>query len=234
MSTNPSTRWRLALGLAGAAMALGGPLHPESDGADPLREELATMTAGDTWVLSHSLLAVGAALLAVGLWVAHRGGTWPASTHRALRVAAVALTAYVVETVFHLAAVIDSDALAAGDPAPVAFSHIGLALVLYPVSGIALAWLGAVLFRAVALPEKVFGVVAVVGGLLHAASVPLTIVFPDVELTPVFAASGMLFAAWSLGVGVSGLRTARAAADRAAAAISPALLAASPPAQPSA
>ena len=76
------------------------------------------------------------------------------------------------------------------------------------MSGIAFAWLGTRLFGAVALPEKVFGVVAVVGGLLHACSVPLLLLFPDLELTPVFASSGMLFAAWAIGTGISGLRTA--------------------------
>lgn len=207
----PITRalhWRLAFVAAGAAMAIGGPMHPESDAKESLRDELATMTSGDTWVLSHSLLALGTALLAVGLWTAHRNRSWPASTARALRVAAVAMSLYVVETVFHLAARVDSDALASGDAAPVAFTHIGLSVVLYPVSGLAFAWLGVALFRAVSLPEKVFGVVGVVGGLVHATSVPLALLLPDAELTPAFASAGMLFAAWAIGTGVSGLRTA--------------------------
>ena len=208
MPINPDNRWRAALVVAGATMALGGPLHPESDAADPMREELATMTADDSWVLSHSLLVVGFVLLAAGLWSAHRAGAWPASTRKPLRIAAIAMSAYVVETVFHLAAVVDSDALAAGDAAPVAFTHLGLAAVLYPVSGLALAWLGLHVFRAVGRPEKVFGVIGVVAGLLHAVSVPLTLLAPDLETTPLFASSGMLIAAWALGVGVSGLRTA--------------------------
>lgn len=209
MTIDPKNHWRIALVLAGATMAIGGPLHPESDAADPLREELAIMTAGDTWVLSHSLLVAGSVLLAAGLWAALRAGAWPASTRKPLRIAAIALSAYVVETVFHLAAVIDSDALAAGDPAPLAFSHIGLALVLYPVSGLAFAWLGVHVFRAVARPEKVFGVVAVIAGVLHAVALPLLLLFPDLELTPVFASSAMLFAGWAVGTGITGLRTAR-------------------------
>jgi len=154
------------------------------------------------------LVGGGFALLAAGLWAAHRGGAWPASTRTPLRIAAIAISAYVVETVFHLAAVVDSDALAAGDAAPVAFTHLGLAAVLYPVSGLAVAWLGVHIFQAVGVPEKVFGVIGVVGGLLHAVSVPLTLLAPDLETTPLFASSGMLFAAWAIGLGVSGLRTA--------------------------
>lgn len=209
MPISRNDRWRIAFIAGGAAMAIGGPLHPESDAKDSLRDELATMTSGDTWVLSHSLIAFGTALLALGLWSAHRSGGWPRSTRTALKVTAVTMSLYVIETIFHLASVVDSDALAAGDAAPVAFTHVGLALVLYPVSGLSFAWLSARLFRVVGAPEKVFGVVGVVAGLLHAASVPATVIAPDAELTPVFASAGMLFAAWSLGLGISGLRTVR-------------------------
>jgi hypothetical protein len=44
-----------------------------------------------------------------------RSATWPARAQRALRLFAVGLSLYAVETVFHLAAVVDTDALAAGD-----------------------------------------------------------------------------------------------------------------------
>ncbi len=206
-TTRPDSRWRLLLALGGALMALGGPMHPESDAADSLRDELATMTASDAWVLSHSLVVAGTVLLAAGLWGAYRSRSWPDSTRTPLRLAALAFSAYVVETVAHLAAVIDSDALAAGDPAPIAFTHIGLALLLYPLSGAAFAWLGVHVVRAVALPEKLFGVVAVVAGTLHAVVIPLLLLFPDLELTPVFATSGMLIAGWSLGTGITGMRT---------------------------
>lgn len=207
MSIARTARWRIAFVLAGATMALGGRMHPEADAEDSLRQELATMTAGDTWVLSHTLIALGTALLAIGLWSAHRSRTWPTSTRLPLKVVAVTMSVYVVETLFHLASVVDSDALADGGPAPVAFTHVGLSLVLYPLTGLTFAWLSARLFRAVGLPEKVFGVIGVVAGLLHATSVPMTIVFPDAELSPMFAGAGMLFAAWSLGLGISGLRT---------------------------
>lgn len=214
MPIDRTNLWRVALVAAGVTMAVGGPLHPDSDAEDSLREELATMTSGDTWVLSHSLVALGTALLAFGLWSAYRNRAWPGSTTKALRWAAIAFTAYVVETVAHLAAVVDSDALAAGDPAPIAFGHMGLALVLYPISGFALARLGVALFRAVRTPEKVFGVVAVVAGVIHAFSVPLTVLLPDVEMTPAFASAGMLIAAFSLGVGIAGARTTTPAVSR--------------------
>lgn len=207
----PSTRrWRVLFALAGATTAIGGPLHPDADAEDSLRDELATMTSGDTWVLSHSLIAVGTALFAVALWTAYRGGGWPATVQRSLRVAAVTMSLYVVETVFHLASVVDSDRLAAGEAAPVAFTHVALALVLYPVSGLTFAWFNTRLFRAVAPLERTAPVVGIVAGLLHATSVPLTVVFPDAEVTPVFASAGLLLAAWALLIGAFGVRARRA------------------------
>ncbi|MCB0998109.1 MAG: alpha/beta hydrolase [Acidimicrobiales bacterium] len=211
--------WRIPLVLAGVAMALGGSQHPEGDAEESLRDELATMTSSSTWVLSHTLLAIGAALLATGLVVASRTRTWPASTRPALRIATTAMSLYVVETVFHLASVVDADALADGRSAPVATTHIGLALLLYPISGLAFAWLNVRLLRvAVPLPVEFLGVVGVVAGLLHATSVPSTIIFPDTELSPMFAGAGMLFALWSLGIGLVGVGATRDRTKRAAAA----------------
>lgn len=204
--SDPARRWRIAAVLAGATMAIGGPLHPESDAKDSLRDELATMTSGDTWVVSHSLIALGTVLLAVALWSAWRQDSWPTATRRALHVAAVTMSLYVVETVFHLASVVDSDALANGDPAPVAFAHVGLALLLYPVSGLSFAWLNVRLVQAAAMPWKLFGAIGIVAGLVHATSVPATVLFPDAELTPMFASAGMLMAAWALGLGIAGVR----------------------------
>jgi hypothetical protein len=207
--TAVSARWRPLLVAGGLVMALAGPLHPESDASGSTREELAEMTAGATWVASHTGTAVGTALLAAGLWAASRSGRWPAATHKALRVAAIAVSVYVLETVMHLAAVLDRDALAAGDPAPIAFTHLGLAAVLYPISGLAVSALAARLFRASAGANRVFAAVGVVAGLLHAVSVPLTLVAPDFETTPIFAAAGTLLAAWALGLGIAGIRAAR-------------------------
>ncbi len=209
-----SARWRIPLVLSGITMAMGGSQHPEADAKDSMRDELATMTSSSTWVLSHTLITIGTALLAVGLIVAYRTRSWPASTRPALRIATIAMSLYVVETVFHLASVVDADALADGGAAPVAFAHIGLALLLYPISGITFAWLNIQLLRVVPLYVKVLGVVGVVAGLLHATSVPSTIIFPDAELSPMFAGAGMLFALWAFGIGVTGIGTSSNATNR--------------------
>ena len=39
--------WRITLVASGVLLAVGGPMHPESDARDSLREELTTMTADE-------------------------------------------------------------------------------------------------------------------------------------------------------------------------------------------
>ena len=129
--------WRVALVLSGIAMLIGAPRHPESEASDGLRDELATMTADPDWVLAHVFVVASTLLLAVGLAAAYRTRAWPSRTRRALGVAAVVVSLYTVEAVFHLAAAVDSQALQHGDFAPVAFTHILLSVVLYPLTGVA-------------------------------------------------------------------------------------------------
>jgi hypothetical protein len=45
---------------------------------------------------------------------------------------------------------------------------------------------------------------AIVAGVLHATSVPATLVFPDAELSPMFACAGITLALWSLLTGLAG------------------------------
>lgn len=199
--------WRLALISSGVVMLIAGPMHPEAEASDSMRQELATMTADDRWVPGHALIVLSTVLLALGLWTASRTRAWPKSVHRALRLAVVAVSLYVVETVFHLASAVDTDALQAGEGAPVAFTHVALAAVLYPVSGLAIAFLASKLWRAWASPQKLLAVPGIVGGMVHAFSVPLTLTLPDAELTPAFAGASILIAIWSVSAGIVGIRS---------------------------
>jgi low temperature requirement protein LtrA len=98
-----------------------------------LLDRLATMTADPAWVPAHALVVLSTVLLAAGLALAARHEAWP-TAQKALRVAVVAISLYLVETLFHLAAAVDSHALHHGQPAPVAFTHLGLSVLLYPVA----------------------------------------------------------------------------------------------------
>ena len=51
--------------------------------------------------------------------------------------------------------------------------------------------------------RRLVSLVGVVAGTLHAVSVPLTLVLPDAELTPVFAAAAVLLSLFAIGLGLS-------------------------------
>jgi hypothetical protein len=207
MNSNPlhARAWRLAFVASGVTMLIGAPRHPESDSEDSLRHELATMTSHDDWVLAHSFVVASTVLLAAGLWLAYRYKSWPTGLRRALFGTALVVSAYVVETFFHLASAVDSDELHHGDAAPVAFTHVGLSIVLYPVTGFAIAYLSARIFATVELRRKPIATLGIAAGVLHGLSVPLTMTFPDTEFTAVFAGAAMLLALWSVCTGVTGL-----------------------------
>lgn len=215
MKLSTSLASRVAFVGSGATMMIGAPHHPSSDANHSLRHELATMTAHEDWVFAHSFVVASMALFATGLWLAHRSRTWAESTHRALRLAAVALSIYVVETVFHLASKVDSQALADGDGAPVAFTHMALAAVLYPVSGAAIAFLGWKVFTAYPWGRRPIAALAMIGGVMHGLSVPLTLIFGDTEFTPLFAGAAMILAVFAISVGLVGPgRTSRSVEAR--------------------
>jgi hypothetical protein len=202
--------WRLSLVAAGVLVAVGGPMHPSSDAPDSMTQELATMTADAAWVPGHTLIMVGTLLLVAGLWLARARDVWP-TAYRALTVAAVTMSLYAVETAFHLAAVADSAALAAGEMPPLTLAHLALATVLYPLSGTGLVLLGIHLVATESGIRRVVPVLAVVGGVLHGSSIIVTLLVPDFEATPLFAAAGMSIALWSLLTGLLGASSRQAA-----------------------
>lgn len=206
--TVASRAWPLALIASGVLSAVGGGMHPDVDAeGNTAREELAVMTADPSWVPGHTLLAIGVVLLLVGLWGARRSGRWPGADS-ALKVGVVALALYFLEAVMHTAAAVDAENLAHGHSAPVAFTHLAMAAFLYPLSGAAFVWMahavGAEWGRL-----RFLSVLGILGGVIHALSVPATLLLPDTETTPLFAAAGMLLAAWAFVTGLMGLRRRR-------------------------
>jgi hypothetical protein len=206
--------WRIALIGSGVVMVTGAPRHPSSDAKDPMRQELAIMTSHPDWVPAHLMIMLSTMLLAAGLLMAYRKRAWP-GVQPALGIAAVAVTAYVIETAFHLAAAVDNHALHHGGATPVATTHIWLSVLLYPLTGLAVSYLG---IRQLAVwpgARRFLGLPAALGGLAHAVSVPLTWVLPDAELSPLFATSAMLLATYALVTGLAGApRPATVPADR--------------------
>lgn len=196
--------WQLALVASGLLAAVGGGMHPDvAAEGNTAREELAVMTANDAWVPGHTLLALSVALLAVGLWGARRSGRWPGAD-QALKVGVVAVLLYLVEAVMHTAAAVDADNLAHDHSAPVAMTHLALAAFLYPLSGAAIVWManaiGAEWGRL-----RFLSALGIVGGCVHAVVVPMTLLLPDTDTTPLFAIAGITVAVWSLVTGLIGL-----------------------------
>ena len=120
--------------------------------------------------------------------LAHRRLAAPRAPHP--RLAAVAVSVYVVETAEHLLAVTDSDALAHGHSAPVAMTHVGLSILLYPITGWAIVLLAWSFGRAWGGWRRVIAALGILSGLLQAFSVPATMLFPDAEMSPMFAGGG--------------------------------------------
>lgn len=196
--------WRLLLVASGILLAMGGRMHPSADAEDDLRTELATMTADERWIPGHSLIVASTVLLAAGLWWAWRRDVWPTEVRRTLGWASLAVSVYVVETVAHLGAVTDSDALAQGHSAPIAMTHVGLSIVLYPITGWAIALLAWSFGTAWGGWRRVIAAVGVVSGMLQAFSVPSTLLFPDTEISPMFAGAGISLAVFSILTGLVG------------------------------
>jgi hypothetical protein len=205
MNSIRSNAWRFAFVASGVLLVAGGRMHPDADPKQSVKDELAEMAADDRWVAAHSLMALSTLLLAIGLWMAHRSRSWPSRTHGPLELAAVAVALYFVETVFHLAAKVDVGAIRDGDAAPIAVTHIVLSAVLYPLSGAAIAFLAGRLLLSLRSPRWLIAVPGVAGGVLHAVSVPLVMLFPDSELSVAFVGGAVLIAVWSVLTGLVGV-----------------------------
>jgi hypothetical protein len=96
-------------------------------------------------------------------------------------------------------------------------THVGLSIVLSPLTGAAIMRLALSYGRAVGGWRLLVAGVGVLAGLAVATAVPLSILLPDNEITPVFAAAGILTARWSLGTAAGGARTSPARVCRATA-----------------
>ncbi len=197
-----------ALITSGALLAVGGSMHPSAPSDLGLRQEFAIMMSDDAWVPGHALIVLSTVLLAIGLALLYRVTPSTRPDRSALRFAHLAVAAYVGETVLHLFSYVDADRLRNGDFAPIAFAHIGLAAVLYPLSGLAVTLLAARWWRTWSVPARTFAAAGIVAGVLHGLSVPLTLTFGDVDTTPFFAFGAIGIAIWSMAAGVVELRAA--------------------------
>jgi hypothetical protein len=94
----------------------------------------------------------------------------------------------------------------------VAWSHIALSAVLYPLSGWAVALLALAMARGASVIRKAVAGIGLVAGIVHAASIPLMLLLPDLEASRLFPVAAIGLALWSLGTGLLGAPKRKAAA----------------------
>ena len=181
--------WRAAFLGSALCIAIGGPRHPGGS--------MAEMLAHPDWVPAHAFLLAGFVALLIGLVLFQRTPSLPRGTRTWLRFAVIATALQAVEMAFHLAAVVDQANLVAGRSTPVLSTHLGLAVVIYPV--FALAWVGLIIagMRDHVLGSRWIGWIGMLGVLGQGVSPPL-IVLLHVEQARVLFPLLAVFALWIL------------------------------------
>jgi hypothetical protein len=199
-----------AVGLAGAGLLLaaGGLLHPRVDTSADFEQGLAGMFERSAWVASHAITLAGFVLLAVSLAGLLRGlGPAWSARRRVIGwtvVAGAGLAA--VESVPHLLAASEADALIDGASTPLTDLHSILQAIATPVLGLSVAALAVACAPTRALGSgRIAAAVAVVGGVAFALAGPAIAITHNPELSPLFVGSAGI----SIWLMVSGLATAR-------------------------
>ena len=212
--TSSSQTGPAALGLAAAGilLGLGGALHPRVDTDVAFEQGLAGMFESSAWVGAHAITLAGYVLVAVALALLVRGlgPTW-GSWQRLIAWAAVAGAGLAaVESVPHLLAGSEADALLGGGNTPLTDLHSVLQAISTPVVGLSVAALAVASTRSRALDGgRIAAAAAVVGGVAFAVAGPVIAFTHDSALSALFAGSAGL-SVWFI---VAGVRTARRLGD---------------------
>lgn len=179
--------WRACFFLAGGFILAGGPLHPDGT--------MAEMLADPKWVPAHVLLTLGFAFLLAGLLLHRRTVPLSAGSRRWARFAIWGSLLQLVEMVLHTAASIDLHHLVAGQPTPVLSTHLGLAIVAYPL--FALTTIGWIVTtgRDGSLASPWVGWIGILGALGHGLAPPLFVGL-EIEAARVLFRALVLFAVW--------------------------------------
>ena len=190
--------------LAGMVIALRGILHSRVDTSLEFEQGLVGMFESSAWAASHGLTMAGFGTLAVSLAVLVRGWTPPLSAIGGIAAAAAGFAA--VESVPHLLAASDAEAIRGGDAAPLADLHTMLQAISTPAVGLSIAALAVVGARSGALDGgRVGTALAVVGGLAFPLAGPAIALTESSAFSPLFAGSAGL-AVWAV---LAGARTSR-------------------------
>ncbi|MEZ5323353.1 MAG: hypothetical protein R2698_15005 [Microthrixaceae bacterium] len=201
-SIAPLSAWRVPLFLSGIAAIVGGAMHPKSADSHAVAERTASMIVGHEgiWIVGHSLMTIGAALLLTGFLGARKANAWPGAS-RALSFAIPAAALSVVDLVLHTLDVLDGDELATGNIPLLTRVHLVVALVAGVVFGLAFAGLAWSLGRTWGGPRQFVAAIGIVAGLASAIAVPVVLIFGADILFPIGAVGGAL---WAIATGITG------------------------------
>jgi nitrate reductase NapE component len=161
--------WRPCFVLSALFILVGGPRHP--------RGTMAEMLGHHDWVLAHVLMLAGFVALLFGLILYSRGAVVPDRTRKWIRFAVIGTALQVVEMVMHTVSVVDHANLVAGRATPVLSTHLGLAVVFYPIFAATIVGLILAGMRDRSLGSPWIGWLGILGAVAHGAAAPLVILF---------------------------------------------------------
>jgi hypothetical protein len=178
--------------VAGILFIAGGALHPAVTRHVSFARHTANMLARGTWLPSHSLLLVSLIVLGGGLARLRRSCGDDARLEAVVLVAMAAIGLGALELVFHLAAKVERADLLAGRHVPIVATHEALAVVAYPIYGIALAAVAVELARTKGGIFRSVALLGIAGGILHGIAAPLVVLSRDQDLSFLFKGAVLL------------------------------------------
>lgn len=204
--------WRALFVIGGILLIRGGSLHP--------RGTMAEMLAHPQWLLGHSLQTLAFVTLCAGLALFRRGAGLPARTRWWVGAATVMMALEALEMAVHTAAYVDRAAAATatelGMGTPVLLTHLWMATLIGPISGVVLIGLIWVGMRERSLGSPWIGWLGIIGAAAHAAVMPLVFLL-EIPMAGILFPMMMFLAMWFVLAGVWPRRKQRAQVPVAAA-----------------
>ncbi len=195
-------RWPWLLSVGGTLGFVGSLLHPQGDPTVTGNAALASEVGDPLWIPSHVLVLVFVALLVPGLLGLARSGVLSGAARTAALVAFGAAIVWVLESVPHLLAAADHDALLTGQPTPLVTGHLIGASIVYPLAGFSIATLA--LLGGRRLTHPVLNVLGAVGAVAFGIA-PLAYDQLGIEEAGDLFAGSLLLTLWLVAVGATAL-----------------------------
>jgi hypothetical protein len=189
--------WRVCFVLGAVLISIGGPQHP--------RGTMVEMLHDPKWVSSHAWILAGFAAVLIGLWLFGQAPQ-PERTRRWVRLALIGTVLQTLEMAVHMMSSVDHANLVAGRSTPVLWTHLVMAVVIYPLFAASMIGLMLTAARERTMGSRWVAWIGILGALGHGLSAPLVValnlawarmLFPMIML---YALWLLLAAVWPVGV----------------------------------